>query len=242
MTERPYDLSYAHAAQGVAHLAVDEHGEAIRHLEEALGIARSSEIMLLIPHTARFLGRAYALTGQLEKADALLCATVEQARSQSLMALHGWCMAALALTRLMDGAPDIAETLLGQTLEFAQRQGYRPLQAHALRLLGWAEASRGAHPANRVKAETSFRSAAKLAQALGMRPELAYCHHGLAELLAGTGRHCEARAQLATAIEAYDASAMTAGAAQARATLAALDSGSHPSSGSDFALASWPAA
>ena len=241
MTERPYDLSYAHAAQGVAHLAVEEFGEAIRHLEGALSIARSSEIMLLIPHAARFLGRAYALTGQLEKADALLRVTVEQASSQSLMALHGWCVAALGLTRLMDGAPDIAETLLGQALEFAQRQGYRPLQVHAMRLLGLAEASGGAGSAGRIKAETSFRSAAKLAQALGMGPDLAYCHHGLAELLAGTGRHGEARTQLATAIKAYDASGIASGAAQARAMLAALDGGSRSSLDSEFALASRPA-
>lgn len=242
MTERPYDLSYANAALGIANLAIDGFGEAIRHLEEALAIARSSEIMLLIPHAARFLGRAYALNGQLEKAEALLCTTVEQARSQSLMALHGWCVAALGLTRLLDGAPDTAETLLGQALEFAQRQGYRPLQVHALRLLGLAEASRGADPAGGVKAEASFRSAAKLAQTLGMRPELAYCHHGLAELLAGTGRYCEARTQLALAIEAYDASGIASSAAQARAMLTGLDGGARSPSGSDFALASRPAA
>lgn len=238
MTERPYDLSYAHAAQGIAHLAVDEFGEAIQHLEEALGIARSSEIMLLIPHAARFLGRAYALTGQLKKADAVLSATVEQARSQSLMALHGWCVAALGLTRLMDGAPDMAETLLGQALEFAQRQGYRPLQVHALRLLGLVKASQGADPADRFEAEALYCGAAKLAQALGMRPELAQCQHGLAEFLAGTGRHCEARLQLTMAIEAYDASGLTNGAAQARAMLSALDGGSHPLPEAKLAFAS----
>lgn len=232
-TGRPYDLSYARAALGVAHLAVEDFGEAIRHLEEALGIARSCEVMLLIPHAARFLGRAYALTGQLEKAEALLSATVEQARSQSLMALHGWCVAALGLTRLLDGAPDVALILLGQTLEFAQRQGYRPLQVHALRLLGLAEAAKGADPAAGIKAEASFRNAVELAQAIGMRPELAYCHRGLAELQAGTGRHREARAQLAAAIEAYDFSSIASGAAQARAMLAALDSGSHPAPRSD---------
>lgn len=227
-TERPYDLSYAHAAQGLAHLTVGEFDGATRHLEEALRIARTGEIMLLIPHAARYLGRAYALTGRLSEADALLIETCAQARSQSLAALHGWCAAALGLTRLLGGALDEAEAVVREALDFARRQGYRPLEAHASRLLGAVAAAGCTDAAEASRAETWFRAAANLARELGMKPELAHCHQGLADLLVRTGRHAEARAELAAEIALCEASGMASGAAQAGARLAALGRGSHP--------------
>lgn len=210
---RPYDLSYANAALGLSHLTVCEFDSAVRHLEEALRVARGYEITLLIPHAARYLGRAYAATGRLDEASALLTDTIEQARSRSLAALHGWCAAALGATRLLCSAPDEAEALVTEALDFARRQGYRPLQAHASRLLGAVQAYKCTDAASAARAGATFRAAARLARGLGMRPELAQCHQGLADLLVRNGREDEAQAEAATAAELYAACGMAGAAA-----------------------------
>jgi tetratricopeptide (TPR) repeat protein len=71
-TGRPYDLSYTHAALGLAHLTSGDLVSAVQHLEEALRLCRAGEIRLLFPQTARYLGRAYALAGRLYEARILL--------------------------------------------------------------------------------------------------------------------------------------------------------------------------
>ncbi|MBL6458671.1 AAA family ATPase [Belnapia sp. T6] len=225
-TGRPYDLSYAHAALGLVHLTLGELEGATRPLEEGLRIAQASEIRLLIPHVARYLGRSYALAGRVEEARTLLTEIAEQAKLQSLVALHGWCAAALGLAQLLGGAHEEAERSVGEALDFARSKGYRPLEAHASRLLG-AIAARdcaGTDPVRR--AEVWFQSAAEIARDLGMNPELAHCHHSLADLFAHTGRPAEARAGFGRAIELYKSCGMEGGAVAASAALAALAAGS----------------
>jgi Flp pilus assembly protein TadD len=62
-----------------------------------------------------------------------------------------------------------------------------------------------------------------LAEALGMRPLQAHCHRGLGTLYAKIGRDEQARAELSTAIELYQAMAMTFWLPQAEAALAQLE-------------------
>ena len=57
---------------------------------------------------------------------------------------------------------------------------------------------------------------------VGMRPELAHCHHGLGDLLAITGRPDEARAELGTALALFGAMGMTRDAELVGASLVAL--------------------
>jgi tetratricopeptide (TPR) repeat protein len=172
---------------------------------------------------ARYLGRAHALAGRIEDARSLLAEAVDQAKAQSLVALHGWCAASLGLTELLSGAPDAAESVTHLALDLARQHGYRPLEAHALRLLGEIAArSDAGEPAAVARAESWFREAASLAQAMGMRPELAQTRRGLADLLVRTDRPDEARAELASAVDLHCASGMGSQAAQASEALAAL--------------------
>jgi class 3 adenylate cyclase/tetratricopeptide (TPR) repeat protein len=222
--ERPYDLSYAHAAQGFAHLTFGELEQATSHLEEASRIARAHEIMLLVPHAARYLGRAYALVGWLDEAEKLLAEAVQQARSQSLVALWGWCSAALGFTRALAGAHREAKSLVADAHDFAHRQGYRALEAHALRLMGFVNARQGDLPVS----EQCFRGAVMLARQIGMRPELALSHHGLGDLLAGTNRPAEARAEFAMALELYGSMGMSRNAALVETQLESLGPSAKP--------------
>jgi len=220
-TGRPYDLSYAHAAQGLAHLTVGDLDRALDHLEAALRICRAGDIRLLFPHTARYLGRAYALTGRLDEASALLTESVFQAKSQSLVALHAWSAAALGLTQLLSGAMDEAKITATNALDLARRHGYRPLEAHISRLLGEIAAKQGGVAAASY-AETWFCEAATLACELGMHPELAHCYRDLGELFIRVGRLAEAQAALTTAARFYNLTGMRSYALQVEQAFTAL--------------------
>ena len=226
-TARPYDLSYAHAAQGLADLVQGDLPEAVRHLEEALHFSEAGEIRLLLPHAARYLGRAYALVGRHDEARALLERAIDFAAQRSLVALHGWCAAALALTQLLGGDPGAARTLANTAWELADRHGYRPLAAHAARLMGSIVGRQGlAHACE--EAEEWFRRGATIAREIGMQPEIGHCHAELAELLTRAGRFAEARAALTIATRIFHSASMPVYAASAERDLAALPANASP--------------
>jgi hypothetical protein len=71
-----------------------------------------------------------------------------------------------------------------------------------------------------AQAETHYQQALALAEALGMRPLVAHCHHGLGRLYHQIGQREEARVALTTAIELYRAMDMTFWLPQAETVLA----------------------
>jgi tetratricopeptide (TPR) repeat protein len=70
------------------------------------------------------------------------------------------------------------------------------------------------------QAETYYRQAFVLAEALGMRPLVAHCHRGLGTLYATIGRPEQARAELTSAIDLYHSMDMIFWRNQAQVTLA----------------------
>jgi tetratricopeptide (TPR) repeat protein len=220
-TARPYDLSYAHAAQGLADLTLGNLADAARHLEEALHFSEAGEVKLLFPHAARYLGRAYALAGRLDEARVLLERAVEYAAQRALVALHGWCAASLGFTHLLSGELAAARSIASTAWDLADRHAYAPLRAQAARLMG-AIIGRQEFEAAAGEAEEWFRKGAAIAREIGMQPEVAHCHRELAELLARTGRPAEARSALAVAVRAFQSASMPFYASLAQQELAAL--------------------
>jgi len=145
---------------------------------------------------------------------------VQQARAQSLVALWGWCSAALGFTRALAGTQREAEPLVVDALDFARRHGYRALEAHALRLLGFVNAKQG----NLSISEQWFHDAVMLAREIGMQPELALSHHGLGDLLVSTNRPAEGQAEFATALELYRSMGMLRNAALVETQLESIGS------------------
>ncbi|MBR0682637.1 AAA family ATPase [Roseomonas eburnea] len=221
-TKRPYDLSYTQAALGLAHLMGGAIDAAIPLLEDSLRIARANEIVLLMPHAARYLGRAYALSGRPDPAIPLLEEAIVQARSHKLAALEGWCTASLALAHHVAGADGEAERHAAAAAELAHRYGYRPLAAHATRLIGEIGSAQEGDAAALQRAEAAFREALGLARTIGMRPELAESQFGLGRLLARQGRGVEATEALTMAAEEYRGCGMAAAAERAEAALVGL--------------------
>ena len=94
-------------------------------------------------------------------------------------------------------------------------------QAHAYRLLG--EVARRRQPPDIDQAATYYRQALTLAEEVGMRPLQAHCHRGLGTLFATAGQAEPARAELSTALEMYQAMAMTFWLPETEAALAQVE-------------------
>jgi len=219
-TGRPYDLSYAHIAQGLAFLTRGDVDSAIQDLEAALRFCRAGEVQLLIPATARYLGRAYALAGRYDAARTLLEEALEQSKSYALVALVAWCGSVLAWAYLLSGMGRQAEEAGTVALELSRKHQYRPVEVLALRLLGAVYTEGGPNDSNR--AETYCREAMALAGAIAMLPEVAHCHRDLAEILSRAGRPSEARMELSASLKLYRSMGMEGCAGQADAALATL--------------------
>ena len=187
-TRKPFDLSYGKVGRGYCLLMNNEPWAAVKELEEALRLAQSADIALLIPSSQRYLGRAYALTGRLEEAQELLRDAIERTTAAGLLGMRLWSSAALGLTEILTSA-DSARDTLTSTLDGARRHGFRPLQAHVMRLLGSSHATNG----SLEEAEPWFRRAIRLAEELGTAPEAVLAQRELSALRSRNDRPDPAR-------------------------------------------------
>jgi tetratricopeptide (TPR) repeat protein len=176
-TRKPFDLSYGKVGRGFCLLMHNEPWAAVKELEEALKLARSADIALLIPSSQRYLGRAYALTGRLQEAEYLLRDAIERTTAAGLLGMRLWSSAALGLTEILLTRSSALETLLA-TLEGARRYNFRPLQALVMRLIGSFHAS----TENAKEADLWYARAIKLAEEVGTLPEAISARRELGEL------------------------------------------------------------
>jgi class 3 adenylate cyclase/tetratricopeptide (TPR) repeat protein len=203
-----YGIGYVHLHKGTLH-------QAIPWLERGLEVCRVWDMPLLFYLSSSILGYAYVLAGQVSEALPLLEQSVSTEAMQLMSGrVHVW----LSEAYLRLGRLDEALAVAVRGLEFCRTHAQRGGQAWALRLLGEIHAHR--HPPETELAETSYREALTLAEALGMRPLQAHCHLGQGTMYAKTGHREQAQAELSIAIELYKAMAMTFWLPQAEAALA----------------------
>ena len=214
-TKRPYDLSYARIARGLAYLTKGEFAPAIEDFEEGLRICRTGEIHLLVPATARYLARAYAYVSRTDEALPLIEEALRLSNAQKLGSLQAWCESSFAFAHLAAGSWREAEKAASLALEHARRHGYRPVEVLALRTLALALAR--STPSELARAEGLCHEALAIADKIAMRPEVAHCRAELAQIIAQDGRRAEAQPELAAAIKLYRAMGMTWYIAQAEA-------------------------
>jgi tetratricopeptide (TPR) repeat protein len=181
-------------------------------------LCQGADLPRWFPMTAAALGAAYVLAGRVTDAVPLLTQAMEQATIAEMggwQALSGLCLGeAYMLAGHLEEAHVLAE---GARAHACAHQEWGQ-QAYALRLLSEIAVHRD--PPEVGQAEEHYRQALALAEALGMRPLQAHCHHGLGTLYAKTGQQEQSRAALATAIELYRAMEMTFWLPQAEAALA----------------------
>jgi tetratricopeptide (TPR) repeat protein len=167
------------------------------------------------------LGAAYALAGRLSEALLLLEQAMAQATAMGRLSHLSFWTVQLSAGYLLVGRLEDAMPLAQHALARTHTHGERGHQAHALRLLGDIHAQR--QPPDVEPAETHYREAVALAEALGMCPLQAHCHRGLGTLCAKIGRREQAHSELSTAIEMYRAMDMTFWLPEAEAALAQVE-------------------
>jgi tetratricopeptide (TPR) repeat protein len=190
---------------------------AIFMLEHALAQCRAADIPLYLPAILATLGLAHARSGQVTEALHLL----DQVEVRQTTGGGGdRVMLHLGEAYLLVGRVEEAHRLAERLLALSRDRKERGNQAWALWLLGEIAAQRQSPDA--AQAETHYRQALALAEALGMRPLVAHCHAGLGTLYTTTGHWEQARTELSAAIALYRAMAMTFWLPQTEAALAQM--------------------
>jgi tetratricopeptide (TPR) repeat protein len=170
------------------------------------------------PLMAAVLGAAYTLAGRIDDARLLLTQALGWSIATAVVVNQALCHLALGEAQLLAGCLEEAHSLGEGALSLARAHHERGHEAYALRLLGEI-AMRRPRP-KRALAESQYEQALTLADALGMRPLQAHCHHALGTLYAKTGRRRRARGELSTAIQQYHNMNMTFWLPRAEAALA----------------------
>jgi tetratricopeptide (TPR) repeat protein len=194
---RPELLVASRAALGGAHHFRGDFAEAIEHLERGLALCREAGIGVWLSFMTGSLGHVYALSGRPAEAQPLLDACLASARTQTRAEEALW-MAWLGEAHLLAGRPAEALEVATRGLEVARAQQSRGAEVVARHLLG--EIASSTDPAG---AGAHYRSALALAEEIGMQPQVAHCHTGLARLYQNTGDSTAAEAHLATATALY---------------------------------------
>jgi tetratricopeptide (TPR) repeat protein len=207
--EQPISLLFASWGVGLLALRQGNLPRALPLLERAVRLCQDADLPRWFPMTAAALGAAYVLAGRVTDAVLLLTQVMDQA---TISDMGNWQAALCSLS--LGEAHVLAEGALVHACAH-QEWGQK---AYALRLLSEIAAHR--EPPNAEQAETYYRQALALAEALGMRPLQAHCHLGLGLLYTKMGWREQARTELSTGIELYRVMEMTFWLSQAEATLA----------------------
>ena len=199
MVDQPFSLVGACRGLGYVYLRKGNLTEAIAVFERSHRLWTAWNIPTWFFGIAAHLGYAYVLSGRIADGLGLLERATEQSvsrgelKAQPLIYLsEGYRLA----NRIED-----AIRLAHQALDFAREHKLRADEAWALRALGEGVS----HPDSvaPAEAETCYRQATALAEALGMRPLVAHCHLALGQLRARMGKRQQAEKHLATAATMY---------------------------------------
>jgi tetratricopeptide (TPR) repeat protein len=146
---------------------------------------------------------------------------LEQTTATDRAGIQTLGLLSLGEAQLLAGHLEEAHTLTERGLALSRTHQQRGHEVYALRLLGEIAARRDRLEVE--EAEGYYRQALTLAEALGMRPLQAHCHHGLGTLHAKMGQGEQAYAELSKAIALYRAMDMTFWLPQAEAALAQVE-------------------
>jgi tetratricopeptide (TPR) repeat protein len=216
----PASLAYAYRGMGHVYLCKGEFHQAISWLERGLEVCRVWDFPLLFYLVSSNLGYAYVLTGRVSEALPLLEQSVS---TEAIGFLRNRVLVWQSEAYLRLGRLDEALAIAVRSLEICRAHAQQRDQAWALRLLGEIYAHR--QPPEAELAEAAYREALALADTLGMRPLQAHCRRGLGALYAVTDQVEQARTELSTAVDLYQAMEMTYWLPETEAALAQVKEG-----------------
>jgi hypothetical protein len=171
-------------------------------LEPGLAIQESGEILTLRVMLLAALGHARTLGGRPAEALTLLEQSVETS-AFALSPQHPFPLLFHAEACLKAGQLERAAEAALNGLQFSRARREVGSEAWAHRLI--AEVGLRRRPLEAPFVEEHYLRAMALADERGMRPLVAHCHLGLAELAGRRGTRQDARVHLATAASMYRA-------------------------------------
>ncbi|HXX11002.1 MAG TPA: adenylate/guanylate cyclase domain-containing protein [Burkholderiales bacterium] len=188
-----YTLAGSYYFLGYLQLHRGDLGNAIDMLERGFELCRTRDLPWQLPQISVALGCAYAVSGRVNDARALLPQIAGGVSGLGAPSNISW----LGNLRLLTVGPEEAIAESTRTLEASRRSKERAVEAWTLHLNGNIEMARP--NGDRIAAEQAFRDSLALALAHGMRPLVAHCHLGLGKLFTGTGEKAKARDHLGMA-------------------------------------------
>ena len=203
----PQPQAIAYGFHAIPLIVRGDFALALPWCERAVQVCQSKDVLAWIPTAYSLWGWALAWLGRHEDALRYLdlgAAARERMNVTTNLALF-YCRWADGL--LLAGRGEEAGRAAGRALELARAAGEHGHEALALHVSGEVVAFTA--PSEPDAAVAHFRSAAALAERLGMRPLLARCRLSLGELWARTGRRDEARSELVSAVGLFESMGMT---------------------------------
>jgi class 3 adenylate cyclase/tetratricopeptide (TPR) repeat protein len=195
-----FSLLNAYGSVGVVYLGRGDLHSAIPPLERCLALSQETRNYSTIGLSSAFLGHAYALSGRLAEAVALLERSVNQAE-KGMVSAHSLGVRFLSEVQLQHGRIEHALERAQLALDLSREHRERGHEAYAIQLLAEVASHRG--PPGEEVAQRHYRQALALAGELGMRPLVAHCHLGLGKLYRRVGKRDQAQEHLATAATMY---------------------------------------
>jgi transcriptional regulator with AAA-type ATPase domain/tetratricopeptide (TPR) repeat protein len=216
-----YSLYYACYSLGSVHVSQGRPDLALPWLERSLELyrAREGNFAFLFPLLSSWLGHAWAVTGRIPEAVALVEQGARQVASMRMGNFGAQMANALADVYLFAGRLDDALTSARAALQQSRTQREPAAEGTALWLLGEI-LSRSRLPESE-HADESYRAALMLAERFAFRPLMAKCHLGLARLDRRDGKPQNAVEHLTTAMEMFRELDMTFWLQQAEADMRA---------------------
>ena len=214
--DRAFDIGFALQAAGAVALLRGDRLAATGPLEEAFAICEAETLDMLFPLVACPLGLILAVSGEVSTGLRLMDRGIEAANRGRLVFYRTWATVLHARAALESDTPaQIAA--LRESLSVAVHHHYGWIEA-------WVRHSLGAL----IERETPgsgigmVQEAAKLAAALGMRPEVARCHWTLARVHAGLGHKALAEQHRHSALRMFEDLGMAFPAQRVAATALSL--------------------
>ena len=195
--KNPNSLAFACWGAGRAWLCKGDLKQAIACLERPMATAAVLNFRYLAPP----LGSAYALSGRINEALALLEQADNLDARMNYVAHHALTVVVLGETYLLAGRASDATVHATRALTLSRERREPGHEAYAHRLLG--EIAAQADPPDLESADAHYSQALALATERGMRPLVAHCHLGLGKLYRRTGDHAKAEEHLTTARAMY---------------------------------------
>ena len=197
-----YSQAYACWGLAFAHVVRGDLAEAVRILERAAILLHEWNLPLIDALASGLLGLARARSGRAVEGVALLeQAVAAYKRSFGTGVWHSMNLIFLSEALLLSGRLEEARAAAERALALTREYKHRVCEPWALRILG--EIASGCQPPDDGAAEGYYRRAYALAEELGMRPLIAYCHLDLGKLCRRTSKRQEAHDHLATAASMF---------------------------------------